>query len=90
MGFRDWRQVIQQAVTVLNTQRQVVRGINPGQVTWRNHLEIESQVNEAAFYPRPVFSPFRFALGQVVGLKLTSLKGFQSLHFRPTWWLVRF
>ena len=90
MGFRDWRQVIQQAVTVLNTQRQVVPGINPGQVTWQNHLEVESQVNEAAFYPRPVFSPFRFALGQVVGIKLTSLKGFQSLQFRLPWGLVRF
>ena len=90
MSFRDWRQVIQQAVTVLNTQHQVVPGINPEQVTWQNHLEVESQVNEAAFYPRPVFSPFRFVLGQVVGIKLTLLKGFQLLQFHLPWWLVRF
>ena len=40
MSFCDWRQVIQQAVIILNTQRQVVPGLNPGQVTWQNHKYI--------------------------------------------------
>ena len=81
-----YQSLIGRTVHLLNTKREVVKGIAPADINENNYLEVERIVNEHLYYPIPGKS-YKFHVGDQVARKLdvsgknpftqkTSLRGF--------------